>query len=118
MFSRHAALAALCLGAALAAAPGAARAEPMMKGKDLVVACVADAASAQRRICLGYIAAVHDALEAGGVAGRKACFPPDTKLSVMRDVVVEHLTKQAKNTDEKPGSDGVTVALVNRFACK
>ena len=89
----------------------------LLDGKTLLEACTEPSGSARRSICLGYIAAISDALASEGVGKRKACFDKDAKLSAMRDAVVAHLEKQ-KSAADKPGADAVTVALVNRFACR
>ncbi|MEQ8248277.1 MAG: Rap1a/Tai family immunity protein [Alphaproteobacteria bacterium] len=89
----------------------------LMTGKTLLEACSEPSGSVRRSICLGYIAAISDALGSEGVGKRKACFDKDAKLSAMRDAVVAHLEKQQSAAD-KPAADGVTVALVNRFACR
>jgi hypothetical protein len=89
----------------------------LLNGQTLLEACTEPSGSARRSICLGYIAAISDALASEGVGKRKACFDKDAKLSAMRDAVVAHLEKQ-KSAADKPAADAVTVALVNRFACR
>lgn len=98
-----------------AAAPRHAEAA-LMDGKALLNACKQPSGTPRRSICLGYVAAIADALAEDGIGKRKACFAKSAKLSAMRDAVVAHLEKQTKTADE-PASNGVTVALVNRFAC-
>lgn len=88
----------------------------LMDGKALLNACKQPSGTPRRSICLGYIAAIADVLEEDGVGNRKACFGKGAKLSVMRDTVVAHLEKQRRTADE-PASNGVTVALVNKFSC-
>lgn len=87
----------------------------LMDGKTLLAACTQETGSPRRSICLGYIAAIADALGDAGVGKRKACVG-SAKLSAMRDAVVQHLTAQ-KSTADKPASEGVTIALANRFKC-
>ena len=88
----------------------------LMDGKALLNACKQPSGTPRRSICLGYVAAISDALAEDGVGKRKACFAKGTKLSVMRDTVVAHLENQTRAAD-KPASNAVTVALVNKFAC-
>ena len=88
----------------------------LMDGKALLNACKQPSGSPLRSICLGYVAAISDALAEDGVGTRKACFAKGTKLSVMRDTVIAHLENQTRTAD-KPASNAVTVALVNKFTC-
>jgi hypothetical protein len=99
------------------ATPGPADAK-FMDGKSLLNACTQPSQTPRRSICLGYIAAIADALEKDGIGRRKACFGKDAKLSAMRDTVVAHLKKQKTKAAEEPASGAVTVALVNRFSCR
>jgi hypothetical protein len=104
------------LGAlAFAATPHHAEAA-LMDGKALLNACKQASGTPLRSICLGYVAAIADALAEDGVGERKACFAKGAKLSVMRDTVVVYLEKQTGTTDE-PASRAVTVALVDKFTC-
>lgn len=89
----------------------------MMDGTTLLSACTQVSGSPQRSICLGYIAAMADAMAEAGVGDRKACFASDAKLSQMRDAVVAYLQKQQAAGD-KAGSDAVAVALANQFPCR
>ena len=88
----------------------------LMDGKALLNACKQPSGTPRRSICLGYVAAIADALSEDGVGNRKVCFAKSAKLSVMRDTVVAHLEKQT-GTADKPASSAVTVALVNKFTC-
>jgi hypothetical protein len=88
----------------------------LMDGKALLNACKQPSGTPRRSICLGYVAAIADALAEDGVGKRKACFAKSAKLSVMRDTVVAHLEQQTGTADE-PASSAVTVALVNKFTC-
>jgi hypothetical protein len=100
---------------AFAATPRHAEAA-LMDGKAMLNQCKQPSGTQSRGICLGYIAAIADALAGDGVGKRKACFPTSAKLSAMRDAVIAHLEKQKKAADE-PATDAVTVVLVNRFSC-
>ena len=88
----------------------------LMDGKALLNACKQPSGTPHRSICLGYVAAIADALAEDGVGKRKVCFANSAKLSLMRDTVVAHLEKQT-GTADKPASSAVTVALVNKFTC-
>jgi hypothetical protein len=88
----------------------------LMDGKALLNACKQPSGTPRRSICLGYVAAIADALAEVGVGKRKACYAKGAKLSVMRDTVVAHLEKQAGAADE-PASNAVTAALVDKFTC-
>ncbi len=116
MAIRHLVLAPFAVALLIVAAPHPASAA-LINGKALLEACTKPSGSTERSICLGYIAAISDALGGEGVGRRKACFGKDAKLSAMRDTVVSHLGSQ-KGAADKPGVDAVTVALVNRFSCK
>lgn len=116
ILSRSMAAAACCAAVLMFAAPQPAHAV-LLSGEDLLAACTQAAGTPRRSICLGYIAAIADALADKGVGGRKACFPDNAKLSAMRDAVVQYLNEQA-SAAAKPGSDAITVALVNRFSCR
>ena len=87
-----------------------------MDGKALLNACKQPSGTPLRSICLGYVAAIADALAEEGVGKRKACFAKSAKLSVMRDTVIAYLEEQTRIADE-PASNAVTVALVNKFTC-
>jgi len=100
---------------AFVAAPRHAEAA-LMDGKALANQCKQPSGTQSRGICLGYIAAIADALAGGGIGKRKACFATAAKLSAMRDTVVAHLEKQKRTADE-PAHDAVIVALANRFTC-
>ena len=99
----------------LAATPRHAEAA-LMDGKALLNACKQPSGTPHRSICLGYVAAIADALAEDGGRKRKVCFAKNAKLSVMRDTVVAHLEKQT-GTDDRPASSAVTVALLNKFTC-
>lgn len=117
MFVRHLLPAALAGVFVFAITPSHADAA-LMDGKNLLNACTQPSGSARRSICLGYVAAIADALAEQGVGKRKACFGKDAKLSAMRDAVVAHMQKQKEKTGPEPASDAVTVALVNQFSCR
>ena len=100
---------------AFAATPRHAEAA-LMDGKALLNACKQPSRTPLRSICLGYVAAIADALAEDGVGKHKKCFVKSVKLSVMRDTVVAYLEKQTRTADE-PASSAVTVALANKFTC-
>ena len=65
--------------------------------------------------CLGYIAAVADALEGGRfVAKAPQCLPVDIQLSQLRDVVVKYLQNHP-TTRNRDAVFLVSAAIVNKW---
>ncbi|MEJ0097397.1 MAG: Rap1a/Tai family immunity protein [Bauldia sp.] len=104
-------------GAALLLPAGASASAFFVSGSDLYTKCTHRDATLDYVDCLGYIAAIADALTNGsGVGGLKACLPPKVTREAILKQVVEWIAAHPE-VRQSAAAGAVANALAEGFAC-